>query len=64
MLRVGFQQGELLVGTGSHLLRKRSVFLPEIRSGTMLHGWLERLHSTVFFIGQRATDGFVQAARR
>ena len=62
MLRVALQKQKLFIGTGANVLRKRTVTLPEIRSGAMMHSRLKRLNAAVFFVVQSAMNGFVETA--
>jgi hypothetical protein len=64
MLRVDFQQRELLVCAAANVLRKQVVFLPELRGSLVLHLLLEGLHAAVFLIIQCALNGVINATRR
>jgi hypothetical protein len=62
MLLVGFEQSKFLIRPVADLLWESAVFLPEVRSGVMLHPALKRLDATVFFVVQGAMNGVVKMA--
>ena len=62
VLRVGFQQCELLVGPGANVGRQRMIIVPEIRVRAVHHeAGLKELCFSVFVVGHCATDAIVDA---
>jgi hypothetical protein len=64
ILRVGFEQRKLFVGTDAHVRRERPVFPPKARGRAMLHAPLKRLNTTVLFVIQSVGNGVVETACR